>query len=146
MNRRDALGSVTTLAALSLGALACRSAMADEGVHHHHDHEANPLLDAAIECVKRGQDCVSHCIALLGSGDTSMAGCAVASRDMLAGMEALAALASSRSKRLPEIARALVKLCEDCVQQCAPHADKHPACKACHDACKRTIEVVGKLG
>jgi Cys-rich four helix bundle protein (predicted Tat secretion target) len=147
MNRRDALLSATSLAALSLGAVACNTAKADEA-HAHHDHHGapSPVEEAAFECVKRGQACLAHCIALLGSGDTSMAGCAAAVHDMLAAMEALAKLASSGSKRLAETAKVLVKLCEDCAAQCAPHADKHPTCKACHDACKNTIAAVAKLG
>lgn len=146
MNRRDALFSATSLAALSLGAAACSTARADEA-HAHHDHHGapNPLEEAAFECVKRGQACLTHCIALLGSGDTSMAGCAAAAHDMLAGMEALAKLASSGSKRVTEIAKTLVKLCEDCAAQCAPHADKHATCKACHDSCKNMVAVVAKL-
>lgn len=144
MNRRDALGTSVAFAAASLGTAACgaKNAVAQNADHAHHGQHgaaASPVAAAAYDCVRAGDTCLAHCLALLSKGDTSMAGCAVAVRDMVAGMNALAAIASGGGKRAAELAGPLAKLCEDCARECQPHADHHPTCRACLESCQRLL-------
>src|SRR4051794_27694657 len=86
MNRRDALfTSSAMVVSASLGAIACggRNALAGAPGTPHAPTDGS-LTDAAYDCLKKGDACVAHCVMLLGSGDTSMAGCAAAVHDMVA--------------------------------------------------------------
>ena len=145
MNRRDALMGSAAVAA-AFGAIACAPKQANaEHPHHHIDPSQASLADAALECVRKGNLCAAHCIALLGQGDTSMANCAATVSAMLPAMQALAAIASTGNKRTTEIAKALVKLCEDCEAACRTHADKHETCKGCMISCQQMIAAAAKL-
>jgi len=120
MNRRDALLTTGSMfVSASLGALACGGGQAvaqntkqpappapinpTAAGHHHHGDPA--LFDAAQACLAKGRACLAHCIGLLGSGDSSMAGCAASVHDMHAVMEGLAAAAASGSKHLAALAK-----------------------------------------
>ncbi len=143
MNRRDALSTGAAFAAASLGAAACgaKNAVAQNADHAHHGHHGgaeSPVAAAAYDCVRAGDACLAHCLAMLSKGDTSMAGCAVAVRDMIAGMSALAAISSGGGRRAAELAGPLAKLCEDCAQECQRHAE-HPVCRACLESCQRLL-------
>ena len=156
MNRRDALLTTgSMLVSASLGALACGGGNAvaqntpkpppsppPAGGHHHGD---TALLEAAHGCLLKGDACLSHCIMLLSSGDTSMAGCSKAVHDMHAMMVGLAALAGSGSRHLPAVAKVAMELCKDCEAECRKHADMHVVCKECAEACSRTIAACQKV-
>ena len=150
MNRRDALSTGAAFAAASIGAAACgaKNAVAQNADHGHHGHHGaeSPVAAAAYDCVRTGNACIAHCLALLAKGDTSMAGCAVAVRDMVAGMSALAAIAGGGGRRAAELAGPLAKLCEDCARECQPHADHHPTCRACLESCQRLLAAVPRPG
>ncbi|MBX3185375.1 MAG: Csp1 family four helix bundle copper storage protein [Labilithrix sp.] len=157
MNRRDALFTTGSMVlSASLGALACGggTAVAQNapkappsppagGGHAHHGGDAS-LADAAHACMAKGEACISHCIGMLVSGDTSMAGCMKAVHDMQAVMEGLAAAASSGSKHLPALAKVAAEFCKDCEAECRKHADKHAVCKECAEACARTVAACAK--
>lgn len=142
MDRREAL----TLGSLAFAAgaisTACGSPVARAaGPEEHAHHGAEPLTGHAAECLRAGELCLQHCIALLATGDTSMAGCAKAVHDMLAASEALLKLASSELKPL---AVALAKAAsERCAKECEAHAAKHDACKACGHCCKQLLAALG---
>lgn len=161
MNRRDALlttGSMVLSA--SLGALACGGGTAvaqntpkappappapppGQGHAHAHGGDAD-LAEAAHACMAKGDACIAHCIGMLSSNDTSMAGCMKAVHDMRAVMEGLAAAASSGSKHLPALAKVAAEFCKDCEAECRKHEAKHAVCKACADACAKTIAACTK--
>jgi Cys-rich four helix bundle protein (predicted Tat secretion target) len=103
------------------------------------------VLDAAFECQKRGEACADHCVRMLTSGDTSMAECIVAVRDMLPATEALARLASTNSKHLPAAARLAMETCEACEAACRKHVQIHAVCRDCADSCARTIAACRKV-
>lgn len=146
MNRREALfGTSAFTAALALGTLSCAKSAVAHAAEGAHVHGGDPALaDAALACIKAGNACLAHCIAMAQNGDTSMAGCLATVTDMLAAMEALSKLAARGGKRLPDTARALVAYCEDCAAECQKHADHHPVCKECFDACTRTVAALKK--
>jgi Cys-rich four helix bundle protein (predicted Tat secretion target) len=158
MNRRDAI--ITTgslLVSASLGALACggNNAVAQNTPKvpppppaggHVHAHGGNPeLAEAAQGCLTKGEACISHCLGMLASGDTSMGGCAKAAYEMHAVMQGLATAAAGGSKHLPALAKVAMEFCKDCEAECKKHADKHVSCKDCMDACTRTIAACQKV-
>lgn len=110
----------------------------DHSHHHGHDGHVQPdhgLLDAASECVQKGQLCIQHCLVLLGQGDTSMVECAQAVSDMLAVTQAIAALAAASSRHLKAQVAVGKEVCERCKAACDVHAGKHPTCRDCAEAC-----------
>ena len=102
------------------------------------------LSDAVAGCLTKGNACLAHCLALLGAGDTSMAGCAHAVFQMHAVMQGLAAVAATHGSRLPELARAASGFCSDCESECRRHAAQHGVCKDCAEACARTVAACRK--
>ncbi len=157
MNRRDAILSTGAMVvSASLGAIACGSknavsaplAAPSAGTapppgHHHGGDPA--LAEAAGECIKKGEACLAHCIALLSSGDKDMADCAHAVNDMRSVMHALHTLANTGSKHLAEFAKVAMKFCQDCEAACRKHAGMHATCKDCADACARTVAACQKI-
>ena len=137
MNRRELLVGAGALAV----AAAAHAAPKDKPAE-----SANPLLDAALDCQKKAEACLTHCLTMLGNGDSSMAACAVAVRETLATSRALATLAAAGSKHLKELARVCAAVCKDCEAECKKHADKMVPCKECGESCARMIAEVAKLG
>jgi Cys-rich four helix bundle protein (predicted Tat secretion target) len=116
---------------------------ADEHAGHpgeeHKGAEHKELIDAARECVAAGDRCLAHCLAMFKAGDTSLAACAQRVAEMLPACDAVAQLATLGAPRLGEFAVACRDVCDDCEKECRKHADTHPICKACADACVRFI-------
>lgn len=147
MNRRDSLVTTGTLAVLAaVGAAACvGSAQAQGNAAPAATPRADPDLAAAAgACLATGSACLALAIAQMGAGDTSMASCAAASFDMRAVMEGLAAVATSGGKRLGELARVAAGFCKDCEVECRKHEGHHAACRACAEACARTVAACAK--
>jgi Cys-rich four helix bundle protein (predicted Tat secretion target) len=143
MNRREVLVGAGALALAAVAKAAPKDKPAD--TMHHHDTAAQPLVDAAADCLKKGEVCQQHCFTLLGAGDTTMAPCAMAVRDMLASVRSLFILASAGSKHTKAVAKACAEICKDCEAECKKHADKHQPCKDCMDACVRMQQEIAKL-
>jgi Cys-rich four helix bundle protein (predicted Tat secretion target) len=100
------------------------------------------LVNTIGDCISAGRVCLSHCLRLLGSGDTSMADCSKAVTDMLAICQASESLAAANSKHLKALAKVCIDGCTDCAKACTPHVGHHPECKACKEACDATIEAM----
>jgi Cys-rich four helix bundle protein (predicted Tat secretion target) len=92
------------------------------------------LVDAAGDCVSKGQVCLSHCNEVLATGDKSMAACAMSVSELLAVCGALLALAAQGAPSLPKLASVAFDVCTRCEAECRKHA-QHPPCKDCADAC-----------
>jgi Cys-rich four helix bundle protein (predicted Tat secretion target) len=138
MNRRELLiGSGAVLVAAAAQAQK-NKAVAPATGHEHHGGPA-PLVDAAADCIKKGQSCLAHCLTLLGTGDTSMTSCAKAVSDMVAVAEALLAVATANSKHTKNLAKVAADVSRDCEAECKKHADKHAECKACMECCTKLI-------
>ena len=152
MNRRQFISSTAAAATLAAVATAAQA-------HDHHDHAAHgsPAMPAAAprayeavrtaaeHCVAAGQVCLSHCIALLSSGDTSMKDCAVAVNQMLALCGAIQNLAAQNSRLTPVLAKVCVEACKQCAQACKAHAAHHAECKACYESCLNCIQACEKI-
>jgi len=98
------------------------------------------LAKAIGECVGVGNECLAHCLTLLGSGDTSLADCAKTVRDMLAVCAATQALVASNSTHMKPAVQLCLDVCTDCERACRKHEGHHAVCKACADACAATAK------
>ena len=152
MDRRALLGALAASGTL----LSMGAARAEEEHKHHHDahgdhsghgdaavHQA--LVSSALECVKRGEVCISHCISSLGQGDTSLKACLQSVLAMMPSCQALARLAALDAPRLKEFAKVCGDICADCQTECKKHQDHHAACKACGEACGECVEECRKI-
>jgi Cys-rich four helix bundle protein (predicted Tat secretion target) len=149
-NRRDFMRSGVALAGAA-ALLAVRAGTA-RATHHEGHGAAAPtggghatLTPALAGCIQRGQECMAHCIELMGKGVTDLAACAASVRTMLAVCEATAVLVTTTSPRTRAIVDLCRDVCTDCEAECRKHADKHPVCKACGDACAATVASIRAL-
>jgi Cys-rich four helix bundle protein (predicted Tat secretion target) len=144
MNRRELLLGAASLVA----AASTSSAFAMSDGHEHHHHSPNPnqaMIDAASDCIQRGQICLSHCLDLLSQGDKEMGGCAKSVNQMLSVCTAIQQLANQNSRYLPALAKIAADACRDCEESCKKHADQHEECKACRDACAACAKECRKI-
>ncbi len=140
MNRREVLVGA---GALALAAVA-KAAPKDKPAAEAHHGGMQSLVDASADCLKKGEACESHCLGMLGSGDTSMAACSTAVRDMIASSRAVMTLASAGSKHTRALAKACADICKDCEAECRKH-QQHPPCHDCAEACARMQQEIAKL-
>jgi len=145
MSRRDVLAASGAFV-VAAGVSATASAEMN-----HADHMADGMLmhqavvDAALDCVRKGNLCLDHCLVLFQANDTSVANCAVQVKQMLPLCDTLSKLAMADSKYLKQLARLCIETCSDCEKECRKHADKHAACKACADSCAACIKACKAL-
>jgi Cys-rich four helix bundle protein (predicted Tat secretion target) len=143
MNRRELLvGGGTMLATAAFqAATASAEGTASAGAGQAH----GSFAQAADKCVSVGTQCLEHCLTLLGQGDKSLGGCAQAVNEMLAVCRVVGPLAAADSTHLKALARLCADVCTDCEKACRPHADHHPVCKACAEACTAVIAEAKKV-
>lgn len=103
------------------------------------------VVSALMNCDSVGQDCLTHCLALMEAGDSSMAPCARAVREMLDVCAAGRTLMHSRSA----MAAAQLAVCRDacsaCRAACEPHISHHAQCAACAGACAQAVAAIDAL-
>lgn len=135
ITRRDLLvGSAGTMLAAGLPVAPALGAE-----HSGHAGAHGALIAASDACVAEGKTCVAHCLDMFAAGDTSLAACAQSVSEMVPACQAVAALARLDSKRLAAFLGPCVEVCTDCEAECRKHADKHPVCKSCAEACAKFI-------
>jgi Cys-rich four helix bundle protein (predicted Tat secretion target) len=131
MNRRELL--------VGAGAIALASAAAHAAPPK--AEGGNALADAAVDCQKKAEACLTHCLMMFAGGDTSMAACAAAVRETIATSAALATLAAAGSKHVKALGKVCADVCKDCEIECRKHAAKMAVCRECADACAKMIQV-----
>jgi Cys-rich four helix bundle protein (predicted Tat secretion target) len=136
MNRRDLLVGAGAVALATAAKAAPKEKPAQEG---------NSLVDAAFDCQKKAEACLTHCLNMFAAGDTSMAACAAAVRETLATSRALATIASANSKHTKDLAKVCADVCKECEAECRKHQAKMNICRECADACARMILEVARL-
>lgn len=148
IKRRDIL-----LTAAAMTTVAASSALGSSEHDCHTEHKKisattfnrdMELIDAALHCVKNGQICNDHCIALVKQGDTSIADCLASVSDMLVTCTGLSKLASNESAHLKAYAKVCIAVCKDCEKACAKHENHHAECKACAESCRACIKACEK--
>lgn len=138
MDRREMLLGTAAVALAAAGNMAFA-----EGHDHQHMHHAaknQGLIDAAFDCVQKGQVCIRHCLDLLGQGDREMAACAISVNQLLAVCGTLGTLADYQSGHLAKMAQVAMDVCRECEDECRKHAKKHVECKDCADACAACLK------
>ena len=136
MNRRELLIGAAAVAVAATAKAAPKDKPAEP---------VNALMDATVDCQKKAELCLTHCLAMFASGDTSMARCAAAVRETLATSRALETLAAANSKHLKELAKVCAEICKDCEAECRKHQATMTVCRDCADACAKMIQEVGRL-
>lgn len=147
MHRESELGITRREAVLGLGALAA-SAYAGAAVsampgHDHSKHSAQmpDLLDAANNCLDKGQRCIAHCLFSFQEGDVTLADCASKVHEMQAICGAFSYLLASNSDYIKAYAPVCEQVCKDCAKECRKH-DEHIECKACAEACEEILDQI----
>jgi len=103
------------------------------------------LAESAGHCVAVGEPCLTHCLNLLATGDTGIAGCAKQVRQLIASCQALHELAAAESGYVPAFAKVVEMVCKDCEAECRKHEAHHAICRACAEACKSCAEECGRV-
>lgn len=163
VSRRSALAlGGAAVAGLSALAASSASVLAQDHDHSHHDHTGHDnaghdhgghkpdtqhqaVIDRAMDCVAKAEACVSHCIASLAKGDTSLAECLESVLGMMPMCTAVARLAALDAPRLKDVAKLCADICVDCEKVCRKHEAHHAVCKACADACAHFAKESRKL-
>src|SRR5436305_3901453 len=93
MNRREMLAGVGILSTLFMSEISFgdkknseTSALSKE--------KLKKATDAAFDCIKKGEACLSHCIDMIRAGDTSMKNCYGTLQNMMASCTALSKIGS----------------------------------------------------
>jgi Cys-rich four helix bundle protein (predicted Tat secretion target) len=139
LGRREVVvGAAAVVAAAALASPA-RTARGAEAA------AAASLSERAGNCVQVGEECLSHCLGMFSSGDTSLAACARSVHEMIPICTALARLASLESKHLKALSGPCATVCESCERECRKHEKDHEVCRACADACKDLQAALAKV-
>jgi Cys-rich four helix bundle protein (predicted Tat secretion target) len=142
--RREFLvgAGMAAVAAATLGASG--TVAAADGAHKHHTTSNNGLVDAARDCVAKGNACILHCMQLIKAGDTTIAECAIQVQQTVEYCSAFAYLAGADSAQLKGLTKICMDICDDCEKVCREHEDKHAECKACAESCADSIAACKK--
>jgi hypothetical protein len=81
---------------------------------------------------------------LISTRDSATADGAKKVSDMHAMIHGRASAAPRGSKNLAATAKVAMEYCNDGEAACQRHADKHPVCKECAEACAKTIAACQK--
>lgn len=143
ISRRDLLASGAALgASYGLGISVALAADAPTGVQA---ATGSGFADAAAECVRVGEECLQHCLALLAGGDTMLGDCAKSVQQMLGVCRAAGPLVYAESKHLGTFAKLCAAVCADCETVCRKHESHHAICKRCAEACAKTVAEAKKI-
>ena len=138
-SRRKVLLGMGAVAAAAYAGVA-NSAMPE---HDHSKHSAQlpDVLDAANNCLDKGQRCIAHCLVSFQEGDVELAKCASKVHEMQAICSAFSYLLAANSDYIKEYAAVCTKVCKDCETECMKHKE-HIECKACGEACAEIIDQI----
>jgi len=139
MSRREILlgmGAVATAAYSGTAVSAMRG-------HDHSKHAAQmpDLLDAANNCLDKGQRCIAHCLVSFKEGDVALADCASKVHEMQAICRAFSTLLAMNSGYIKAYSGICERVCTDCEKECRKH-EEHIECKACAEACANIVDQI----
>ncbi|MFW2440827.1 MAG: Csp1 family four helix bundle copper storage protein [Arenicellales bacterium] len=111
--------------------------------HDHSKHTAQQpdVLNAANDCLDKGQRCIAHCLVSFTEGDTELAHCAMKVHEMQEICGAFSSLLAANSSYVKEYSALCEKVCKDCATECRKH-EKHIECKSCAEACDEIIAAI----
>jgi Cys-rich four helix bundle protein (predicted Tat secretion target) len=132
---------------LGIGAVATAAyagtALAAMPGHDHSAHTAQlpDLLNAANNCLDKGQRCIAHCLVSFKEGDLELADCAAKVHEMQAICGGFSYLLAANSMYVKEYANVCEQVCKDCEKECMKHKE-HVECKACGEACAEIVDQI----
>ena len=144
INRRDFIAAISSVADPGMVAVADNDIALDDD-RRRREPRHRDLIEAVMECVAKGQACVSYCLDLMVAGDASVAHCARSVHLMAPFCDSFARFAIADSALLKDMAKLCIKICDDCEKACRQHEDEHVECYECAQACKETIKACGKF-
>ena len=111
--------------------------------HDHSKHTAQQpdLLNAANNCLDKGQRCIAHCLVSFQEGDVKLADCASKVHEMQAICGAFSYLLAANSDYIKAYAPVCERVCRDCEKECRKHKE-HIECKACAEACADIVDQI----
>ena len=144
LSRREVLLGMGAAAAVAYAGPAA-SAM-HEHKHGKHDHSKHApqlpdVLNAANDCVDKGQRCIAHCLVAFQEGDLTLADCARKVHEMQAICKAFSYLLTANSGYSKAYAGICTQVCQDCEKECRKHED-HIECMACAEACADLVDQI----
>jgi Cys-rich four helix bundle protein (predicted Tat secretion target) len=139
ISRRDILLGIGAVATAAYAGAAV-SAMPG---HDHSKHTAQlpDLLNAANNCLDKGQRCIAHCLVSWKEGDLELADCAAKVHEMQAICGAFSYLLAANSEYIKAYAGVCEQVCKDCEKECMKHK-QHIECKACGEACAEIVDQI----
>jgi len=139
ISRREVLLGIGAVATATYAGAAV-SAMPG---HDHSKHTAQQpdVLEAANNCLDKGQRCIAHCLVSFQEGDVELAVCASKVHEMQAICEAFSYLLAANSKYVKAYAPVCEQACKDCEKECRKH-EEHKECKACAEACADIVDQI----
>lgn len=139
LSRREVLLGIGAVATAAYAGAAV-SAMPE---HDHSKHSAQQpdLLNAANNCLDKGQRCIAHCLVSFKEGDMQLADCASKVHEMQAICGAFSYLLAANSDYVNAYATVCETVCKDCEKECRKH-EEHVECKACGDACAEIVDQI----
>jgi len=139
LDRRDLLRIGVGLVAFAGVAGAAEENASQPGATGSNEKQ-QALAKAIAQCITAGDTCLDHCLTILGTGDTSLAECGKAVRNMLAVCNATQILVTGKPAYITPAVQLCIDACTDCERACRKHEDRHAICKACADACAATVK------
>ena len=109
--------------------------------HSKHTSQQPDLLDAANNCLDKGQRCIAHCLVSFQEGDLQLADCASKVHEMQAVCGAFSYLLAANSDYIKAFSAICERVCTDCEKECRKHQE-HIECKACADACAEIVDPI----
>ena len=138
-SRRKVLLGMGAVAATAYAGVASSAMQGHD--HSKHSAQLPDVLDAANNCLDKGQRCIAHCLVSFQEGDVELAKCASKVHEMQAICGAFSYLLASNSDYIKEYAAVCTQACKDCEDECMKHKE-HIECKACGEACAAIIDQI----
>jgi Cys-rich four helix bundle protein (predicted Tat secretion target) len=139
ISRRDILLGMGAAASLAYAGTA--SAAMSGHDHSKHTAQQPDVLNAANDCLDKGQRCIAHCLVSFTEGSTELADCAMKVHEMQEICNAFSYLLAANSSYVKEYSALCAKVCKDCAKECRKH-EKHHECRNCAEACDEIIAAI----
>ena len=139
ISRRDVLLGIGAVATSAYAGAAISAAPGHD--HSKHAAQLPDILDAANNCLDKGQRCITHCLVSFREGDVELADCASKVHEMQAICGAFSYLLAANSEYIKAYAGICEKVCKDCEKECRKH-EQHIECKACAEACAEIVDQI----
>ena len=141
ISRRDVLIGMGAAASLAYTGSASSAMPGHDHSTHKTQHE--DVHESLMDCLEKGEKCISHCLVSFVEGDTELAKCASKVAEMKAVCGGFTYLVASNSEYAKAYSKICAQACKDCAKECREH-DEHHECRDCAEACEALIEDINE--